>query len=62
MFDGCFVKENDSGDSENEKKIFYLWDIKFEFSLDDDFNVENVFNDCIFTEDRFGNYDCEIDW
>nr|XP_001495732.4 probable E3 ubiquitin-protein ligase MARCH10 isoform X4 [Equus caballus] len=60
--DGCPAKENDSGDSENEKKTFHSWDTKSEPSLDDDLNAENVFNDCTSTEDRPGNHDCETDW
>ncbi|XP_004432683.1 PREDICTED: probable E3 ubiquitin-protein ligase MARCH10 isoform X2 [Ceratotherium simum simum] len=60
--DGGSAKENDSGDSENEKKTFHSWDPKSEASLDDDLNAENVCSDCTSVEDRPGSHDYERDW
>ncbi|XP_016060318.1 PREDICTED: probable E3 ubiquitin-protein ligase MARCH10 [Miniopterus natalensis] len=60
--DGGSAKENDSGDSENEKKTFRSRDTKLEPNLDDDLGAENVLSDCTSMEDRPGAHDFEREW
>ncbi|XP_010954307.2 putative E3 ubiquitin-protein ligase MARCHF10 isoform X1 [Camelus bactrianus] len=56
-------KENDSSDSDNEKKIFHSWDTKSEPSPDDDLHADNVlFTGGTSMEDRPGPHDYQRDW